>query len=56
MKTKQMKSKIKLKESILFLENKIKKQGLYAKVKDELLLSGLKELLKKLEKKEIKNK
>tara|TARA_R100000773_G_C4211990_1_gene111329 strand:- start:776 stop:937 length:162 start_codon:yes stop_codon:yes gene_type:complete len=49
-----MNDKNKLKESILFFENKIKKQGLYTNVRDELHLSGLKQLLKKLEEKQTK--
>lgn len=49
-----MNDKKKLKESILFFENKIKKQGMYSNVRDQLHLSGLKELLKQLEQKENK--
>lgn len=47
-----MNDKNKLKDSILFFENKIKKQGLYTNERDELHLSSLKELLKELEEKQ----
>tara|TARA_Y100001937_G_scaffold88938_1_gene120210 strand:- start:195 stop:359 length:165 start_codon:yes stop_codon:yes gene_type:complete len=51
-----MNDKKKLEESILFFENKIKKQGLYTNVRDELHLSGLKKLLKQLEEKQTNEK
>lgn len=44
-----MNDKKKLEESILFFEDKIKKQGIFTNVRDELHLSGLKQLLKELE-------
>ena len=51
-----MNDKKKLKDSILFFENKIKSQGLYTNVRDELHLSGLKKLLKQLEEKQTNEK